>query len=209
MLRAAPGRRRGGVRAVSARGPREVAIVRRQLARGRAHHVRQPLARPASDVAADDVPGSASRVTPAGRTARGGHRRGQDAPLVARRRPSYARPMREPWRTSAAFAEAICAGDLEAASACWLPDAVMVGIDGTTARGSEALRAAFARLIAAGTHMAIEVTDQVTGPAVALAATRVAIAPSASATPMRASGRVVYLATETGWRIAIDRVRDA
>jgi uncharacterized protein (TIGR02246 family) len=117
--------------------------------------------------------------------------------------------MREPCATSADFAAAICARDLDAAATCWLPDAVMVGIDGTTARGTEALCEAFAGLIAASVHLAIEVEEQITAPSVALATTRMAITPSGSGTPLRVSGSVVYVATDTGWRIAIDRVQAA
>jgi ketosteroid isomerase-like protein len=65
--------------------------------------------------------------------------------------------LRSPESALAAFAEAIGAGDLSAASGCLGRDACLVTPDSTAVRGREAIRPVLAQMILAGTRIEAEI----------------------------------------------------
>ena len=109
-----------------------------------------------------------------------------------------------PRDVSLAFAAAVSGGDVDAATALWHADAVMVGTDGATVRGRDALRERFAQLVAAGAQIDIAVDEVVEQGDVALGRTTMTMAFGGASVTF--AGSVVYVRAEDGWRIAIDRV---
>jgi ketosteroid isomerase-like protein len=68
-----------------------------------------------------------------------------------------------------ALSRALGEGDLEAALACFAPDACLILADGTSVHGEEAIRSRLAGLIAGGAEVAIELTGVIAAADVALA----------------------------------------
>jgi ketosteroid isomerase-like protein len=68
-----------------------------------------------------------------------------------------------------ALASALSRGDLEAALACFCPDACLVAPDGTNVHGQAAIRARLAQAIQSGAQVAIEPLGVIVAGEVALA----------------------------------------
>lgn len=78
-----------------------------------------------------------------------------------------------------ALAGALGQGDLEAAVACFAPDACLLLADGTAVHGTAAIRARLAGLIAGGAEVEIELTGVIVAGDTALAHERWALRPGA------------------------------
>ncbi len=113
--------------------------------------------------------------------------------------------MGRPEEASSAFAAAINAGDLAAALGCWSEHAVIVGPDGSEARGQSALRTRFEQLIAGGIRLGTSVGDVVVGERVAVGSSRMTMT-GAAGEELTVAATVVYVDDGDRWRIAIDRV---
>lgn len=68
-----------------------------------------------------------------------------------------------------ALERAMAAGDLNAATACFAPDACLIGADGTQIHGQAAIRSHLAQLVQAGMQLAIEPTGVIVAGETALA----------------------------------------
>jgi ketosteroid isomerase-like protein len=114
-----------------------------------------------------------------------------------------------PAEVSHRFAEAISAGDVDGALACWSPAAVIVADDGSEVRGRETLAERFRGLVAVGARMEVSVSDQVCTELGAIATTRMTLAVRAGReqTVIQAAGVVVYVPAPSGLQILIDRLR--
>lgn len=110
-----------------------------------------------------------------------------------------------PASASHAFAAAINGGDVAAALECWASDAVIVGPDGSEARGRNELEARFRDLVDAGVRLDITVADDVEASSTATARTRMTMTPP-SGDPVTFRATVVYAKLDGRWRLAIDRV---
>jgi ketosteroid isomerase-like protein len=110
-----------------------------------------------------------------------------------------------PASASYAFAAAINAGDVAGALACWAPEAVIVAPDGTETRGAEALEARFRQLVDGGVRLDIHVADAIETARAATARSRMAMTPASGET-LTLQATVVYVRTDDGWRIAVDRI---
>jgi ketosteroid isomerase-like protein len=112
-----------------------------------------------------------------------------------------------PGDASRDFAAAINAGSVDAAAACWTPDAVILAPGGTPVSGED-LRARLEQLVAGRVALTIEVSDEIETAGVAMAKTRSTMAsPGRPAVELQAS--VVYQWAGDRWRIAIDRIDGA
>jgi ketosteroid isomerase-like protein len=113
-----------------------------------------------------------------------------------------------PAEVSQRFAEAITAGDLEAALGCWSPDAVLVPPHESEVRGRYALAALFQVLIDSNAKMQIAVSDEVCTELGAIATTHMTTTLGAGddATVAEATAVVVYVPGTNGLQILIDRV---
>ena len=115
-------------------------------------------------------------------------------------------PHADPADVSRAFAAAINAGDVAAASACWTSDAVIVGADGAQIRGRAGLEARFRELIAARVVLEIQVGDAIEVPQAAVARTRMTMRPRGGDPPLTFDATVVYVRAGDRWRLAVDRI---
>jgi ketosteroid isomerase-like protein len=115
---------------------------------------------------------------------------------------------RTPTEVSHRFAQAINAGDLDGALACWSPVGVIVAPDRSEVRGHNALAERFRELIAIGAQMQISVTDEVCTELGATAATRMTMTITANDEPTvtEISATVVYAPGSGGLQILIDRL---
>jgi ketosteroid isomerase-like protein len=115
---------------------------------------------------------------------------------------------RTPAEVSRGFAEAINAGDLEGALACWSPAAVIVSPDGSEVRGHAALTERFRGLIEVGAQLQIAVSDEVCTELGATATTRMMMTVRASDGPTltEVAGAVAYALGPAGLQILVDRV---
>jgi ketosteroid isomerase-like protein len=68
-----------------------------------------------------------------------------------------------------ALSRALSRGDLDAATACFAPDACLIAADGTEVHGEAAIRARLAKLIESGAEVAIELAGVLSTVDVALA----------------------------------------
>ena len=78
--------------------------------------------------------------------------------LAARSNPLGERFAASPRLACQALERALGEGDLEAAEACFAPDACLIAPDGTAVHGAGAIRACLARLIESGGEVAIELS---------------------------------------------------
>lgn len=102
------------------------------------------------------------------------------------------------------LARALSAGELEAALACFLPDACLIAPDGTAAHGTAAIRPHLARLIASGAGVAIELAGVLAAGDVALAHERwSACSGGEGGFSYAPQPTLVLRRTGEGWRIAI------
>lgn len=117
-------------------------------------------------------------------------------------------PPRTPSEVSLRFADAINAGDLDAALACWSTVGVIASPDGPEVRGREALAALFASLVHAGARMSIAVADEVCTALGATATTRLRMTTASPDWPpsIEATAVVVYVPGPHGLQILIDRL---
>lgn len=113
-----------------------------------------------------------------------------------------------PSQVSGLFAEAISAGDLEAALSLWSSAAVIVAPDGSEVRGHVALAERFSQLIASGTRLEIAVEEEICTELGATAKTRMTMTVPApdGETMMEAKGQVFYVPGPGGLQILIDRL---
>jgi ketosteroid isomerase-like protein len=115
---------------------------------------------------------------------------------------------RTPTEVSHRFAEAINAGDLEGALACWSPAGVIVAPDGSEVRGHSALAERFRALISIGAQLQISVSDEVRTELGASAATQMTMTTPANDEPTvtEIAAAVVYAPGSGGLQILIDRL---
>jgi ketosteroid isomerase-like protein len=115
---------------------------------------------------------------------------------------------RTPAEVSHRFAEAINAGDLEGALACWSPAAVIAGDDGSHIRGHAALRERFRALIAVGAQLQIAVSDEVCTELGATAFTQMTMTVWDKGEPSVVEGAaaVAYVPGQGGLQILIDHL---
>jgi ketosteroid isomerase-like protein len=116
---------------------------------------------------------------------------------------------RTPTEVSHRFAEAINAGDLEGALACWSPAGVIVAPDGSEVRGHNALAERFRELIAVRAQLQISVSDEVCTELGATAATRMTMTIPANDEPTvtEIAAAVAYAPGSGGLQILIDCLR--
>jgi ketosteroid isomerase-like protein len=112
---------------------------------------------------------------------------------------------RSPGETSRDFAAAINAGNIEAALACWAPDAALVAPDGTIVCG-EMLRRRFEQLIAGNLALAIHLSNEIEVGGIAMAITRMTMTSPDGQPPIEVHATVVYRRVGDRWRLAIDRI---
>jgi ketosteroid isomerase-like protein len=107
------------------------------------------------------------------------------------------------------FAEAINAGDVDGALACWSPAAVIVAPDRSEVRGHKELAERFRRLIDLGAQVRISVCDEVCTELGATATTRMTLAFSVDqeSTVVETTAFVAYVPGPSGLQILIDRLR--
>jgi hypothetical protein len=115
---------------------------------------------------------------------------------------------RTPAEVSRRFAEAINAGDLEGALACWSPCAVIAGPYGAEVRGHAALSERFRELIAVGAQLQISVFDEVSTELGANATTRMTMTVGAPHEPtvIEVAAVVTYVPGPSGLQILIDHL---
>jgi ketosteroid isomerase-like protein len=125
------------------------------------------------------------------------------------RRIAMVKVRRTPTEVSNGFAEAINAGDLEGALACWSPVAVIAAEDGSHVRGHAALRERFRQLIAIGAQLQIAVSDEVCTELGATATTRMTMTLRANDEPsvIEVAAAVAYVPGQGGLQILIDHLR--
>jgi uncharacterized protein (TIGR02246 family) len=116
-------------------------------------------------------------------------------------------PASSPETVSAAFADAINARDLPAALGLWMDDAAIIGPEGESARGRDAIAAALQGLLESQVTLRIDIAEVYRAGGVAIATGTFAT------TGTRADGErfeaesdcvVIYAHASDGWRIAID-----
>jgi len=124
--------------------------------------------------------------------------------------PSPQVPLREraaatPRLACESLARAINHADLDAALACFSPGACLVGPDGSSAQGEQAIRARLAELIASGAQVEIELSGVLVASETALAHERWEIAYGAdrSHPPASVQPTLVLRLVAGEWRIAI------
>jgi ketosteroid isomerase-like protein len=115
---------------------------------------------------------------------------------------------RTPSEVSDRFAEAINAGDLEAALVCWSSAAVIVSPDGSEVRGHVALAERFRGLIAVEARLQISVSKEVCTELGATARTRMMMRVSADDKPtvVEVTAAVAYVPGPGGLQILIDHL---
>jgi ketosteroid isomerase-like protein len=115
-------------------------------------------------------------------------------------------PLQTPQQVSFAFAQAINASDLEAATSCFAKDACLITPDATAIRGREEIRPILAQLIARGTRIEVRASSVLLAGEVALGSERWTIR-SAGAEGMvfeQSSSPVVAARfVEGAWKLAI------
>jgi ketosteroid isomerase-like protein len=109
---------------------------------------------------------------------------------------------RTPAEVSRGFAEAINAGDLEGALACWSPAAVIVSPDGSEVRGHAALTERFRGLIGVGARLQVAVSDEVWNELGATMTVRASDGPAVT----EVAGAVAYALGPAGLQILVDRL---
>ena len=116
---------------------------------------------------------------------------------------------RTPAEVSHRFAEAINAGDLESALACWSPAAVIAAPGGSEVRGHAALTERFRALIAAGAQLQIVVLEEICSELGATAATRMTMTVPTNDEPTvtTVAADVTYVPGAGGLQILIDHIR--
>jgi ketosteroid isomerase-like protein len=116
---------------------------------------------------------------------------------------------RTPAEVSLRFAEAINAGDLDAALSS--PAAVIVAQDGSEVRGRAALAERFRQLIAARAQLQVSVSDEVSTELGATATTRMTLTIPANreTTVVETAAAVAYITGPSGLQILIDHLRPA
>ena len=97
-----------------------------------------------------------------------------EMPLARIDSPPNTRPLAErfcatPRHACEALSRALAQGDLDAALACFCPDACLIGPEGTHIHGQAAIRARLAQMIEAGAQMTIEPLGVIVAGEVALA----------------------------------------
>lgn len=115
--------------------------------------------------------------------------------------------MVSPDEIAQAFETAIADGDLEAALALWLDDAVFVPAGAAPLTGRDAIRTVLAGLIDAGTRLRMAASGSYVAGAVALRSGRLTLSgKGADGEPFETVTDfvTVYALTEDGWRIALD-----
>jgi ketosteroid isomerase-like protein len=115
---------------------------------------------------------------------------------------------RTPSEVSRRFADAINAGDLESALACWSPDGVLVAPHEPQVRGHPALGERFRELIAIGAQLEIAVSDEVCTEHGAMATTemKLTIPNDGRAALVEITAVVLYVPRPGGLQILIDRL---
>jgi ketosteroid isomerase-like protein len=113
-----------------------------------------------------------------------------------------------PAEVSHRFAEAISAGDLESALACWASDGVIAAPDGSEIRGHAALAERFRTLIAVGARLQICVSDEVCSELGATATTRMTMTVPVNDEPTvtKVAAVVTYVPGAGGLQILIDQI---
>jgi len=116
---------------------------------------------------------------------------------------------RTPAEVSQRFSQAINAGDLEGALACWSPAAVIAAPDGSEVRGHPALTERFRVLVAAGAQLQISVADEICSELGATATTQMTMTVSTSDQPTvtTVTADVTYVPGAGGLQILIDHIR--
>jgi SnoaL-like domain len=119
-----------------------------------------------------------------------------------------AREHRTPAEVSHRFADAINAGDLESALACWSPAGVIAAPDGSEVRGHASLAERFGELIALGAKLQISVSDEIPTELGATASTQMTmtVGPNAQPTVIDLVGIVTYVRGPSGLKILIDQL---
>jgi len=105
------------------------------------------------------------------------------------------------------FAQAVNAGDTEAAMELWSEDAAIVAPDGGVVDGQRAVEGAVRGLVEAGTRIEITVEQMFHAGAVALAlGTLRMTGTDGDGRPFeqRSSSLAVYSRSDGGWRVALD-----
>jgi ketosteroid isomerase-like protein len=103
-----------------------------------------------------------------------------------------------------ALARALGAGDLEAAAACFAPDACLIAPDATEVHGEGAIRDRLAQLIATRAEVAIELAGVIVTGDVALAYERWALgADGEQGSPGALLPTLVLRLVEEEWKLAI------
>jgi ketosteroid isomerase-like protein len=115
---------------------------------------------------------------------------------------------RGPAEVSHRFADAINAGDVEGALACWSPAGIIVAPDGSEVRGHAALTDRFRQLIAVGAQLQIFVSEEVCTELGATATTQMTmtIGTSGEPTTIESAAVVTYVPGPNGLQILIDHV---
>jgi ketosteroid isomerase-like protein len=113
-----------------------------------------------------------------------------------------------PSEVSHRFADAINAGDVESALACWSPAGVLAAADEPQVRGHAALGQRFRELIAIGAQLEIAVSDEVCTEHGAMATTemKMTIPTDGRAAVLEIAAVVLYVPGPGGLQILIDRL---
>jgi ketosteroid isomerase-like protein len=115
-------------------------------------------------------------------------------------------PLQTPQQVSLAFAQALNASDLEAATYCFAKDACLITPDATAIRGREEIRPILAQLIARGTRIEVQASSVLVTGEVALGSERWAIrSAGAEGTVFEQSSSPVVVSRliEGAWKLAI------
>jgi ketosteroid isomerase-like protein len=105
-----------------------------------------------------------------------------------------------------ALKRALGAGDLDAACACFAPDACLIAPDATAVHGQGAIRARLAELIASGAEVSIELYGVLAAGDIALAHERWTISydgKAVSRSPQSAHPSLVLRRLGAEWKLAI------
>jgi len=116
---------------------------------------------------------------------------------------------RTPAEVSQRFAQAINAGDLEGALACWSPAAVIAAPDGSEVRGHPALTERFRALVAVGAQLQISISEEICSELGATATTQMTMTVSTNDQPTvtTVTADVTYVPGAGGLQILIDHIR--
>jgi ketosteroid isomerase-like protein len=115
---------------------------------------------------------------------------------------------RTPSEVSHRFAEAINAGDLDGALACWSPSGVLVAQQEPQVRGHAELAERFRGLIALGAQLEIRVSDEICTEhgAMATTAMKMTVPTDGGTTVIEITATVLYVPGRGGLQILIDRL---